>query len=473
MFGYASIMRGTTWGFLGGALVVGLTFAVLKDPVIVIGGFAGLIILAVFLLVPKDRVVGVAASTVIALLVVVPVQNVGAFGQLRFMVLGVVVLVTVMALIRRGSSASRPSYAYIVFLAYFLAVAASTLLNPISADFNLYLSAAISAISLMLMGVHAKPAERRLIVRAVVTLAVVQAIYALAEFAFRFTPLWSTSEGGARASQIFAGAIRSQGTMAHPLTLALLLLAAIAFTVRGTLDVKHARSNVAIVAVLLAGCLATGSRSAIAIALLVLVIGVPRTLWKALAAGAFIILIGTVALASGGFFQSSLFQSFVNGDSVSHRSGALDAVPRLLNSQNVSALLFGNGYYSSGMLFEKGLLQAGRFYAIDNQWVSSLVEGGLVGVALLAVAIVWALIVGGRERLALLVVVGYFFTFDVVSWPFGAAILGLVLGLCYGDKRISQLERSTARDAATSDKIVGRSVGIATPNEKDELLTRG
>jgi hypothetical protein len=428
-------MRGWVWGVTGVVLVIVLTRGMITDPLLTAAGISAVVIGLLLLGLPKDRIAGYAGSAAIAALILVPVQNIGSYGALRFAVLAFIGALVVIASLRRLASFSKPSRGYLFLVAYFALVGLTTLIHPGTADLNLYLSAVVAALGMLVLGLISSPDERRMITRTVVVLATAEALYALLEFALRLSPLWADGNAGERASQIFAGASRAQGTLAHPLPLALLLIVSMTLIVRGAVKTRKRLPAVLHVGVMLAGVLATGSRSAIIVAVLVLLLGIPFKAWKVAFVGGYLIIVGAVTLGVGGFFQGHLFVSFVTGSSVTHRSGALEAIPRLVQLQDAAALIFGNGYFAGNSLFDRGLLQAGSFRAIDNQWVTSLVEGGALGVALLAAAIIAALLVGGKERLALIVVVVYFFTFDVLSWPFGAAIFGCLMGLCFGHGR--------------------------------------
>jgi hypothetical protein len=170
--------------------------------------------------------------------------------------------------------------------------------------------------------------------------------------------------------------------------------------------------------------------------------------WKRSIVGLYVILTAVTLAGASGFLNGWLVTNFAQGDSLSHRSGALQAVPALLR-QPIGAVLLGNGYYSGPSLFRRGLLQTGSFYAIDNQFVSTLVEVGVIGVLVVVLTIVLALQRRRPESVPLMIMVAFFFTFDEFAWPMSIALFGMLIGaISSSTTEQNQEPASPARTAA-------------------------
>ncbi|WP_345752737.1 hypothetical protein [Microbacterium rhizophilus] len=311
-----------------------------------------------------------------------------------------------------------------LLIAYFGVLLLSTLLHPAVAEIGAWVTVALPALAVVVVMVSASPGEVTTIARFIIGLSTAEAAYAVLEM-LRIAPrLWGNSVS--YPHQILPGLVRGEGTLGQPLMLALLLLLALTLTL-GKSGPRGAR-RVAIAAVLIAGLVATGSRSALIVAVAVILFSIGGKLWTRIAVGMFSALTLVVYLAASGFFTGSIVQNFLTGDSVSHRSGALEAIPKLLG-QTPGEVLLGSGHGSTARLFGQGLLQSGSFYAIDNQLVSTLATGGVVALALLVIAIVHGFRIGAGSRIPLVAVVVLFLTFDVLAWPAGAALFSFAMGL--------------------------------------------
>ncbi|GAB2888881.1 hypothetical protein [Nocardioides pacificus] len=288
---------------------------------------------------------------------------------------------------------------------------------------NFFALLAVSLLSSLLLMQAATDAERAVVSKWLVRLGVVVGLYAVLEVIGVAPAIWGA--GTPSTNQIFTGLSRAQATMGHPLPLAFFLLVALLVAARD-LD-QRAGSRTLVLMALSAGLLATGSRSAVVLAMLFGVVVISRRVNFPLAAW-----IATLGLTLGiafGIFRGDAAQRFLSSDSLSHRIGAFESVPRLLQWQDGREVWLGNGVFSAPSLFARGLLQRGEFYAVDNQFVSTLVEGGIVGLA----ALVWLLVAGVRTadttgRLLILVSAAMFLSFDLLFYASATVMLGLALG---------------------------------------------
>ena len=257
--------------------------------------------------------------------------------------------------------------------------------------------------------------------------ATAEAGLALLEHATSAAPLWvganilpngtSTSLDG-----------RPQGTLGHPLPLSFVL--AIGFTIlvcrRG---VVPQALRVPLAALLLAGQAASGTVSSLLFcaAILLLFSGRGGTLLRAVG-GAGVAVVVFLALF-GGFFQDTTVASFTASGSVTHRLGALQAANKLSEGPAINTIL-GNGAASEPRLFAEGQLQTDGLQAVDNQFVTTFAEAGLVGTILLIGLMAVSILAARDEVLAcLLVCLAEFAIFDVLAWPSTLALVVTFVGV--------------------------------------------
>ena len=425
---------------VGIILVVLFAAAVTREPLVALAVVA----LVAFTLLPKSLVIPTAACAIIALMVVFPVQYLKDYGGLARAILFITPVLTLAAFVR-APQALRPARrsVFLLFGGYGFLLAVSTLSHPGTANADLLWSALFPALCLTALLVAAREEQRRVVEAFVVGLAGIQALYAIVETSVGLVPLW-TSATTDRASQIIPGLIRAQGTFAHPLPLALFCIVALGILLRHRHRVRPL-TTVTLSLILTVGLVATGSRSALLITAVLFGLSFGRRAWTVTTVAVLSAGIGLTALASLGFFRSASFLNFVGGDSLSHRSGAFSALPRLIGGQDTLSLLFGNGYFSAPFLFTKGLLQGGSFYAIDNQLVSSLVETGLLGVLLMIALCVVAFWFAGPYKLLVFAAVAFFFTFDLLDWPSAATLFALAVSMAGADRSLPGRVRDGAR----------------------------
>lgn len=416
-------MRGA-W-YAGGALAAGVAVsaAMLNHEIGI-----GLIAVVICVLVPRRLVIPGAAMVVIALMLIFPVQYLKDYGNLSRLVLVAAPAVTALAF-ARAPQKPRSTARVIpwLLLAYGALLVGSTALHSEIANSTLLTATLVPAGCAFLLIVATDVVQRVRIEQFVVIAAAAESLYAIVEVARGLAPLW---RGGAMGleSQIIPGLTRSQGTLGHPLPLALTCVTAIGLLLARRYEAPRA-ATIGGITLLAGGIVASGSRSALAIVAILLAFSIGRRAWSVVTIAVLAVTLGAASLAAAGFFQSATYLNFIRGDSLSHRSGALSAVPRLLDSQDLGSILFGNGYFSAPYLFARGLLQQGNFYAIDNQLVTSLVEVGMVGMLLLVALSILCWSRAGRYRLLVVGLVAFFFTFDILSWPSAATLFCVVVAL--------------------------------------------
>jgi len=420
-------MRGIWFGTAGVVAVIVAVAAALSQPLVAVA----IVTLIVGALLPSRTVVPVAAAIVLGLMIAFPVQYLDNFGGLARGVLFAAPAVTVLALARsrqRPQIGSRTPAALVA--TYTVLLALITFLHRDIANLNLLWATVVPAVCIAVLLSASDDKQTRWVENFVILVACAESAYGLAEMLAHLAPLWTDVAATGRASQILPGFTRAQGTLAHPLPLALLSVVSIALLLSRR-HTNQRRGIVPGVAILTLGVIATGSRSALVLIVLLLAFSIGRRAWSVLSVAAGLGVLGVLGLAAGGFFSSNVWTNFVRGDSLSHRNGALDAVPRLLQDQSITLVVFGNGYFSAPSLFARGLLQQGSFFAIDNQFVTTLVETGIIGVLLLGVACSVIFFRAARYRMLIFTVIAFFFTFDLLSWPSAATLFAFSLALVF------------------------------------------
>jgi len=394
-------------------------------PELITASAGAALFVVVLLTCRRDIVAAVAGTAIIAAVLLVPTFYV-AEPAIKNGVLVATSVATGLALLRRKFDASRRRGTWM--LATYVAVTAvATALHPVTAQLTELVSAVLPGSCVAIIWYVCSPRERQYLIKFIVFTASAEAAYATLEMVALAPRLWENPI--VYPHQLLSGLTRGEGTMGHPLMLALFLIFAAAIVL--SKQVEFGTMHRAWLFTLLSiGLLATGSRSGliVAVALLLFSLGGTRTARVSLGAACATLLV--TLLAATGFFSGDLVTNFLQGDSVGHRSGAIDAIPKLL-AQHPTEVLVGNGAGSVDDIFAEGLLQAGNFYAIDNQLITTIVTSGLLGLALLAALVATALARSGGVRKPLIAVVVFFFTFDVLAWPAGFALFALAIGMCF------------------------------------------
>lgn len=386
----------------------------------------------------RDRIAALAAILFLALQFGFSLQNLGAFGPLRFVIIGACGYLVIIVLIRRTKDLSGGRGILWLFMAYFALLYLVTVINLQKSNLDLYTGILISGLGAALIFAVMTAAERRIALNGIVWMAVGEALYSIIELVFHLPPIWGRGSdidgaiSGSSHNQFVFSLIRSQATLGNPLPLALLLLVAIALIVRGYGFARRPAQILCVIALII-GIFAAGSRSAMMLTLLLLLFSTQNRAWKAVAVGGSAVIVLLTVAGASGFFNSDFFTGFINGSSVTHRFGSLSAIPALLTLQSPLQAFFGNGYFSADSIYSSGLLGDSHFRAVDNQFVLSIIEGGLVLLAVLVVLCVLALRAGKNCRPALLAIIFFFMTFDLLAWPVSTALFGVFIGLGHAE----------------------------------------
>jgi hypothetical protein len=280
--------------------------------------------------------------------------------------------------------------------------------------------------------------DMRVFARGLVGFAVLQVIVGSIDLLVSPLPLlgYSGLEGDSRpGNQLLPDRPpRAQAMVAHPIVFALVIIVAMGLSWLNT--VKLSRSvRIALLAVFAAGLVISGTRSAI-LALAVAVIylslvsepSVGRRLRNGLVVG-----IGALALAiipASAQYVITAVTDLGESGSYTHRTGAWGELPDLLSRRGWFELLFGSGPGSEQVLFRAGFLQQDGLYVVDNQFVTTIIGAGFIGLLLLLVLLVRTIVVGSTAvRVTVVMLIVMLNTFDLLRWPGPAILVFVCLGL--------------------------------------------
>ncbi|MGZ6791476.1 MAG: hypothetical protein ACXVFV_00885 [Mycobacteriales bacterium] len=269
------------------------------------------------------------------------------------------------------------------------------------------------------------PEPLRGVYRVVVLVAAAEALGALAETLLGVHPVWGYL-GGDRAAAVGQNrlapwaASRALGTFGQPILLGVFCAVAWLLLLMRR-DLLPRRLRLPVLALLGAGVLASGTRSATAAMLLVTLLWILRGSALSRAARALTLATALLLVALLTSPTSLLgFDDVTASASYTHRVGALSSVGSLLSAPLGTVVL--------GTWRESVSLAGDASAAVDNQLLSLLATLGLVGVVLFLVAVLggWSrLDVGGR--LLLLFCLAMSFSFEVLAWNAGVLVFLLVL----------------------------------------------
>lgn len=369
----------------------------------------------------------VAGIGTLVAMVLVPIFSLGSKASLGPMVLLLIAALGTGLILKRPADTWQALKHVRVWVAYLALLGLTTFTSPI-ANRNLYISLALVGFVSALAWATMSREESRIGFRWILSLGLVEAMYSLGEILLGFPVPWAAEGLESRANQLFEGLSRGQGTMGHPLPLALLLLVSLVVILQSGI-VRSRLIRLAFVVVVLSGTLATGSRSAVAVSGILLGFLLFRNRLKSLVFGIVAIGVGYWIFSLSGLVESKVVQQFLGSDSLSHREGALESLPQLVDAQGIKQTIFGNGVFAHEALFNRGLLQSGNFHAVDNGFVTIFIETGVVGLLVIAIIMVSRVLRQGIGRFMVFVVAVFFFTFDVLIWPSGIMLFAVSVGI--------------------------------------------
>jgi hypothetical protein len=391
----------------------------------------------------KSRSAGLCLAVSLSLLIIVPVQQTSLVGGLSRGVPAIIVLLAIFTVAtRKPQLVWQPT---VLLCVYAIICAGSTLAAPdVGGTRQLVAHLAIGG-SAFLMGLSCTTYERILVARSVIVLAVAESLYGVGEVAGILGPTWgyvgwasnglgAHSQLQAAKSELFVGLVRAQGTLGEPLVLAFLAVVGIGLIIG--LRPFPLFLQIPLVCGMFAGIFAAGSRSGLVIATLLILFSA-RRVSKRIAVGGWLLVLSLTIFTWFNFWESPVIDRFQNSYSYSFRALSVTAFGPLMTEQNTAQVLFGNGLWSTRRLFLTGVLPyKGKFFAIDNQFVSTLACLGLISLACIVGAMAWSWLNGDRQyRWGLLAVFIMFWSFEVLMWPSSLALTLAMMGMAVGGRR--------------------------------------
>lgn len=393
--------------------------------VLLAGGAVALLVAAIFIVVVSPRVVrGVALSS--AFFILSFAGNTTAGGSVwRGAFVGSIALL-VLALVRSRAAAGGGKR-FVLISVWWGWVGIGMLLTRSAAVDVMVLFLGVALLTAYVASTL-EAAELRILYAAIVLTAAFQTCLGLTEVLAGAEPVWGYL-GGARANPFIEGYSRTQGSLGHPIPFS--LLQGIAFLIAWSNSAQwKQRWRLAALSFLAVGLAIGGTRSvmiSLAGALLVHVASNRRlTSWIRTL---YVMVAGGVLLVNVDVGIVRIAEELVVSGSWSHRLGALESVPALLARPPLEAW-FGYGFGSEQVLYERGYMQQTFLRVVDNMFVYALGTMGLSGLILLIVVCVLAIALAGRMVRAILVLlVGMFFSFDLLGWMYGGILFSLFVTL--------------------------------------------
>jgi hypothetical protein len=287
----------------------------------------------------------------------------------------------------------------------------------------------------------------RLFMLFVAGLACAEAVLAMLEVVGVTKPVWGLLGGpipdwGIENNLMPSASTRGMGTTAHPIPLGMFC----AFGALFLLVSRRLRSWLVILllAILLGGIIASGTRSAL-IAFVVVLVGAflthqgrvdkAKLAWMSAICCILALTVNTAALLGASNLPGAV--------SFEHRAEALTVLPAIIN-QGPARLIFGTNPDTSHDLSSLDYLKSSRIDAIDNQWVTLLVQYGLVGFLLLLGVIVSMIQSRSWDRrVAAAAFVVSTWSFEVISWNIGVLILFVIAQQSFGGSDQEQCDPSS------------------------------
>lgn len=318
--------------------------------------------------------------------------------------------------------------AVLLLTGFFVLILCATLASGDPVPIPGLLRTAALALTVAMLVVTAGPDRRPFLYRGILALTVLLALIALSQSLFGFPVTWgwlgdtsAATAGTNPLSPIFAG--RSPATMGHAIPLALVL--GIGILIALGIRPLHPVLRVAVLAVLSVALIATGTRSAVLVLSVVLLFLAYFTLHGRIGllikAGATVL---AILIATQIDFLDLPPLASLNGSfSLENRVNAWDVLTAFLQKNPLSSL-WGIGWGGVSDLSRQGLLYSASFSAIDNNFVTSVVVGGFVGMLLLVGLMVRAFVGGDQiTRAVLALFFGMFLSFDVLLWQSSLVLL--------------------------------------------------
>jgi hypothetical protein len=431
---------------------------------LILGVPAALAFLMIVLSARTELAVSICATSALALVIGVPVLRLPSTESgLRIPLLGALVCLAILAVFRVGGIAvnSRIAPTLKVLLVLVALDCVATMQTPDHQQWRMFAAIWGTALAAALLATAVHKARAWDAVRkALVVFAVIQVgITVLEAGGIIGAPLWrgavlrvDTITSSPLHNELVPGVMRSQGTFAHPLPLAIFLLLATCLVLARR---ERTRGAWILTALFALGIVLSGSRSALLILLSIVFVAVARDRRARGPAVTLYVMAAAAAAISFGSTVADLASELMSSGSYTHRLGSLDAVTNLLYHRGALATIIGDGTNAVPRLYSDGLLPSDGLQAIDNQLVFMLAQDGVVGVVLFS----WLLVTLWRSpaRWALpvaVVLTGATMMFEYTEWPSTGFLFCLLVTLASltgaERRRVSASDPEMTRDLAAA-----------------------
>lgn len=330
------------------------------------------------------------------------------------------------------------------------AVATAAVRDPYEWETTLLTIAVVYA-GLAVAGGATKLGLWKSVIGLMIAMAAAQAALGLFELFFLDQPLWRggrilpSGQSVALRNELIPSMTRSQGTLAHPLPYAFTLIIGCALVMRSESE-RNARKFL-LWLLLAAGIVASGSRNAVALFIVVTLLGLikPKSAGK-LGFATFVAVVGSIVAMP---LIMEQIEKLTGSGSVFHRLGAMESIGRLIYGRGALASMIGDGAAATPRLFSTGLLQTDGFEAVDNQYVLTLAQEGVIGLLILVLILAFAFRRGDAAlKLVLFAIMLECMIFDLLSWPSMAIYAWVFIAYAMGQRRARR--RANARDGQPS-----------------------
>ena len=390
----------------------------------------------------------------------------GELGQLRLVVPAVLAM-SGTALLARVKFLAPAGLVWALVAAFLIqALATAAVMDPYQWE-TLALTITVVYAGLAVAGSTTKLCLWRSVAGLMIAMAAAQAALGLFELAFLDQPLWRggrilpSGQSVALRNELIPSMTRVQGTLAHPLPYAFTLILGCALLMRS--ESGRRVGKFLLWALFAAAIIASGSRNAIALFVIVTLLGMikPRQVGR-FGFATFVAAIGSILALP---FIMEQIDRLTGSGSVFHRMGALESIERLIFARGFWPSVIGDGSASTPRLFSTGLLQTDGFEAVDNQYVLTLAQEGLIGAAILiGIFLVAFKRADATLKLLLVAIFAECMIFDLLSWPSMAIYAWVFIGVAMG--------RKPARRDERGDRIAQHEERLSLALERNARLQR-
>lgn len=360
-----------------------------------------------------------------------------------------------------------------VFAWFAIFLLTTSLANPDGV--NALLQFSLLAMMVVMIASKMGPQDRSVFVGGLVLLGAVHSLLSIREYAGQQPWLWGYGKTLAGADLIlpnpFFGSIvpRAQSTMGHPIAAATLVAASLLTLLLHRKSFRPIFFG-ALFFILLTGVLLTGTRSVVlgiglALAFYYLVSSESR--YKAVKYVTTAAIVGAFLTLDLGV--SKLVGELVDSGSYTNRAGALESVPMLF-TRAPEEVFWGSGFGSEARLFSEGFFQQNGFNIVDNQMVTTLATGGVIGLSGLCAIYVYAFVTASAYvRTTLIFMATMLFSFDYFRWHAIFLLFFVFIGMSSSmkpaglTKAVLEMppEALNGRTRSVSDRASGRRPAIA------------